>query len=77
MTLIIHLRNGDSVTVENFKQVRIFFEKGSDNAGQPSLEDFDAVTFYQRNVDQYNFIGEKNTVIIPPQEILYLETKSD
>ena len=77
MTLIIHLRNKDSVTIDNFKQVRVFFEKDFDKAGNPSLEDFDAVTFYQRNVDQYNFIGEKNTVIIPPQEILYLETKSD
>lgn len=56
MTLIIHLRNGDSVTIDNFKQVRVFFEKDFDEAGNPSLEDFDAVTFYQRNVDQYNSV---------------------
>ena len=83
MTAIIHLKNGQSVSVENFSAVHIRqielqdLEYTQKMSVDPKYLATEMYKFDFRRAEQCNFVGGKKIVSIFGNEILFVETVSD
>ena len=83
MTAVIHLKNGQSVTVEQFTAVHIRTIEPCDAtysrtmSEKPKYHSTNMKIFDFRKAEQCNFVGDKKVVSIFADEILFVETISD
>lgn len=83
MTAIIHLKNGQNVTVEQFTAVHIRtielqgMDYTQNMSDKPKYLAKEMNVFDFRHAEQCNFVGDKKVVSVFGSEILFVETISD
>lgn len=69
----IKLKSGETLHVSDFSSVRVYLKEGHNQTGNLIHEASDMANFYYPHAEQYNFVGKRQTAVVPADEIRYVE----